>query len=90
MTVGGAVAWMLAYLRGASRRPSRLELLERIALGPRQSLSLIEAEGRKFLVAMPAEGGPAFYPLDESGECKAVERPQVVEKRELRTVRASW
>jgi flagellar biosynthesis protein FliO len=42
----------------------RLELLERLALAPRQSLALIEADGRRILVATSAEGGPAFYPLD--------------------------
>ena len=44
----------------------RLALVERITLAPRQSLALIEAEGRRILVATSAEGGPAFYPLDES------------------------
>jgi hypothetical protein len=39
-------------------------LLERISLAPRQSLALIEAEGRRILVATSAEGGPAFYALD--------------------------
>ena len=34
-------------------------------LAPRQSLALVEAEGRRFLVATSAEGAPAFYPLDE-------------------------
>jgi hypothetical protein len=38
--------------------------VERIALAPRQSLALIEAEGRRFLVATSPEGAPAFYPLD--------------------------
>jgi hypothetical protein len=38
----------------------RLELLERIALAPRQSLALVEAEGRRFLVATSPEGAPAF------------------------------
>jgi hypothetical protein len=42
----------------------RLALLERIALAPRQSLALVEAEGRRFLIATSTEGGPAFYALD--------------------------
>jgi hypothetical protein len=45
-------------------------LLERITLAPRQSLALIEAEGRRILVATSAEGGPAFYPLDETGRSR--------------------
>jgi flagellar biogenesis protein FliO len=79
----GAAAWLMARLQGTSRKRSRLELLERIALGPRQSLSLIEAEGRKFLVATSAEGAPAFYPLD-------LQAPLAEPSRELRAVRASW
>jgi flagellar biogenesis protein FliO len=57
--------WLLRRL-GGDRTPPRLALVERIALGPRQSLALVEAEGRRILVATSAEGGPAFYPLDES------------------------
>ncbi len=45
-------------------------LLERIALAPRQSLALVEAEGRRFLVATSAEGGPAFYPLESRGAAR--------------------
>jgi len=60
-------------LRGAQRTQPRLELLERIALAPRQSLALVEAEGRRFLVATSAEGGPAFYPLD-GGPRRALRR----------------
>ncbi|MGD0730206.1 MAG: flagellar biosynthetic protein FliO [Terracidiphilus sp.] len=56
---------MLARLRAGRRPQPRLALLERIALAPRQSLALVEAEGRRFLVATSPEGAPAFYPLDE-------------------------
>jgi len=55
----------MARLRPRPRAERRLALLERIALAPRQSLALVEAEGRRILVATSAEGGPAFYPLDE-------------------------
>ena len=48
----------------ARPRPS-LALLERITLAPRQSLALVEAEGRRFLIATSAEGAPAFYALNE-------------------------
>jgi len=65
---GGLAGWILARLRhsGQDRRP-KLELLERIALAPRQSLALVEAEGRHFLVATSPEGAPAFYALEERG-----------------------
>jgi hypothetical protein len=61
---GGATGWLLSRLFGASRAKPRLALVERIALAPKQSLALVEAEGRRFLVATSAEGAPAFYPLD--------------------------
>jgi hypothetical protein len=51
----------------ARRLAPRLEVVERIALGPRQSLVLVEADGRRLLVATSAEGGAAFYALDASG-----------------------
>jgi hypothetical protein len=54
----------MASRRGCARaaisanRGSRC--VERIALAPRQSLALVEAEGRRFLVATSAEGGRRF------------------------------
>lgn len=62
----GLGTWLVAKLRGRQQAPPRLALLERISLAPRQSLALIEAEGRRILVATSAEGGPAFYPLGEN------------------------
>ena len=61
----GVAGWLLNRLRGVRRGPPRLAVLEHIALAPRQSLSLVEAEGRRFLVAASSEGTPAFYALDE-------------------------
>ena len=63
--VGGLAGWLLSRFRAGCRRRPRLELVERIALAPRQSLALVEAEGRRFLVATSPEGAPAFYALDE-------------------------
>lgn len=61
---GGLAAWLVDRMRRPGRRTKpRLELLERIALGPRQSLALVEAEGVRLLVATSAEGSPAFYRL---------------------------
>ena len=62
--LGGLAGWLWTRLRRNAKRRSSLALLERITLAPRQSLALIEAEGRRFLVATSAEGSPAFYPLD--------------------------
>jgi flagellar biogenesis protein FliO len=66
--IAGLAGWLLARVRdrlsrGAKSEP-RLALVERISLAPRQSLALVEAEGRLLLVATSAEGAPAFYALD--------------------------
>ena len=57
-------AWLLERFRPQARRTSHLRLLERLSLAPRQSVALIEADGRRFLVASGPEGSPALYPLD--------------------------
>ena len=81
--VGGLAGWLLGRFASAGRRRPRLELVERIALAPRQSLALVEAEGRRFLVATSAEGGPAFYALDER---RASRLPSTVRT----SARGSW
>ncbi len=72
--VGGLAGWLLGRLRGVSRPRPSLALLERIPLAPRQSLALVEAEGRRFLVATSAEGSPAFYALDEKAGSSGMTR----------------
>jgi flagellar biogenesis protein FliO len=66
----GLAAWLLARLHRAHRPALRLELLERIALGPRQTLALVEAEGRRFLVATAQDGSPAFHALDANNSSR--------------------
>ena len=61
---GGLAGWLLSKLQARTRPEPRLELIERIALAPRQSLALVEAEGRRFLVACSPDSTPAFYPID--------------------------
>ena len=70
---GGLGLWLLTKwrsarlglaARGMGRSVPRLALVERITLAPRQTLALVEAEGRRFLVASSAEGAPAFLALD--------------------------
>ena len=63
---GGLAGWLLGRLHRDSRPRPSLALLERITLAPRQSLSLVEADGRRFLIATSAEGAPAFYALDDT------------------------
>jgi Flagellar biosynthesis protein, FliO len=62
--IRGWAGWLLARVRATRRHEPRLQLLERISLAPRQSLALVEAEGRLLLVATSVDGGSAFYPLD--------------------------
>lgn len=73
--LGGVAGWLMKRWRGRKTAQPRLALLDRITLAPRQSLALVEAEGRRILVATSADGGPAFFPLDgglgRDGEPKA-------------------
>jgi flagellar biogenesis protein FliO len=88
--VGGSsgwARWLLERWHVRRRAAPRLALVERITLAPRQSLALIEAEGRRILVATSAEGGPAFYPLDENANSEA----RAGANNELRgRTRVSW
>jgi len=86
---GGVAGWLLGRLRASSRPQPKLELLERIALAPRQSLALVEAEGRRFLVATSPEGAPAFYALDER-PLPAVNGPNRQRGPVRAAVRVSW
>jgi Flagellar biosynthesis protein, FliO len=63
--LGGLAGWLMKRWRGRQSSHSRLALLDRITLAPRQSLALVEADGCRILIATSAEGGPAFYPLNE-------------------------
>jgi flagellar biogenesis protein FliO len=63
---GGWAVWLMGKVHKAQTAKPRLALLDRITLAPRQSLALVEAEGKRMLVATSAEGGPAFYPLGET------------------------
>jgi flagellar biogenesis protein FliO len=63
--VAGLAGWLLSRLRRSTQPKPRLALLERITLAPKQSLALVEADGRRFLVATSAEGAAAFYVLEE-------------------------
>ncbi len=86
--VGGLAGWLLQRLgRPNAVPPPRLTLLERISLAPRQSLSLVEAEGRKLLVATSPDGAPTFYALDEVGHM--IEGPRRMRPRPSPR-RASW
>jgi len=70
----GLAGWILSRLRRGPKPRPRLSLLERIPLAPRQSLLLIEAEGRRFLVATSHDGAPSFYPLDSAAQPDTLRR----------------
>jgi hypothetical protein len=84
----GLGAWVLERLRGSGRTRPRLTLVERITLAPKQSLALVEAEGRRFLVATSAEGTPVFYPLDAEGHSGGQARSGRL--RQASPARLSW
>ena len=67
-SVDGLGGWLLQQFRrhfeGTAQKQPRLILVERIALAPRQSLALVEAEGQRILVATCPESAPVFYALD--------------------------
>jgi len=71
--LGGIAGWIVDRVRGERRTRPRLALVERINLAPRQFLALVEAEGRRLLVATSGDGAPAFYALDDvkGGAAKA-------------------
>ena len=60
----GIVGRLLAWIQPRARSEARLTVLDRITLAPRQSLALIEAEGRRLLVATSPDAAPTFYALD--------------------------
>jgi flagellar biogenesis protein FliO len=62
----GLAGWLLGRLQTRGQARARLAVLERIQLAPRQSLAMIEADGRVLLVATSPDSAPAFYSLDES------------------------
>jgi hypothetical protein len=79
----GFAAWLVDRVRHRPCRPPRLAVIERISLAPRQTLSLVEADGQKFLVATSSEGAPVFYslsstahPIDRNGSRRAMQQTE--------------
>ena len=79
----GLAGWIVSRLRRTGSKKPRLELLEKIALAPRQTVALIEADGRRFLIACSPEGGASFCPLDTRVGA-------VGDMRAVRPGRVSW
>jgi len=60
--------WLLRCWRRSTEHPARLALIERMALGPKHSLALIEADGVRLLIATSVDGTPAFFSLQNQAE----------------------
>ncbi len=75
--------WLLGKLRRTRAREPRLALIERISLAPKHSLALVEAEGRRFLVASSADGAAAFYPIEDA-------RPNAAGRKRAAKARVAW
>jgi flagellar biogenesis protein FliO len=91
MPKDGLAGWLLGRMRLTPRPRPRLELLEHITLAPRQSLALVEAEGRRFLVATSPEGASAIYALDEHRHSNLVARSNSNSRsRAGQIARVSW
>jgi flagellar biogenesis protein FliO len=89
--IRGWAGWLIAKLRRSVRAEPRIRLVERIALAPRQSLALVEAEGRRFLVATSTDGAPAFCPLEESVlPADRWRRGGSVDRPRSKAARVSW
>ena len=73
----GVAGWLMRCFHRSSQTRQRITMVERIALGPRQSLALVEADGRRFLIATSTDAGSTFLPLDNRG-------------RTTRAARISW
>lgn len=87
--IGGLAGWLLSVLRKEPPPRPSLALIERISIAPRQSVALIEADGRRFLVATSVEGAPAFHPLD-GGREENRRGPVPASPRSRVLARVSW
>ena len=56
--------WIQGRLRQRQRADVGLKLIQRIQVAPKQSLALVEVEGRRLLLATGSDGAPAFFPLE--------------------------
>lgn len=74
----GLAAWVLRWFVRRSAAPVPLHLLGRITLGPRQSLSLVEAEGVRILIGCSTEGGIVFFALGGRAQSHAIHPPVCV------------
>ena len=65
----GILSRAFSWLRGAAAPERQLRVLETVPLGEKRSVSIIEAEGRRFLVGCGASGVRLLTRLDEEENC---------------------
>ncbi len=58
-----AIAWTRAKVKGATREVSPLRLVSQLPLGGKRSLSLVEADGLRFLVGGGADSVTIIVPV---------------------------
>lgn len=68
-----AMVGLLRSWQRSTARPARLAVIERISLGPKQSLVLVEADGVRLLVATSGEAASAFFPLSSPASVASIE-----------------
>jgi flagellar biogenesis protein FliO len=66
-------SWLMHRRRNANGARSRLVLLARLPLGPRQAVALIEADGIQVLVGTSPDGSPTFLPLRQGAPLPWIE-----------------
>jgi hypothetical protein len=62
----GMAAWLAGCFRHRALNEHRLTMVEKINLAPHQTVTLIEADGQRLLVATSGDGTPSFYPLKDA------------------------
>jgi len=78
----GLAEWLLRRLHTNSAPAPQLSILARIALGPRQTLALVEAEGMHLLVGTSADGPPSFFSLERGAGTDADRDPNAAPEQE--------
>jgi hypothetical protein len=71
----GLLDWVLRWWRSRQVvHPHRLSVIERISLGQKQGLVLVDVEGVHLLVSIAGDGAPTVYPLDSATEMSGKRR----------------
>lgn len=71
---GGWAGWLLRRWRGSRPAAPRMKVVDRITPAPRQTLCLVEVDGRRVLLATSADGAPAFFALDRGRQRREARR----------------